>query len=48
MSRREVQITTEEAKLQLKYIEGLKSYISEQKEKLGRPLFYTAQTFGCP
>ena len=48
MSRTEKIITTEEAKLQVEYIKKLRPYLEGQKAKLGRPLFYTAVTFGCP
>lgn len=47
MSRKEITITTEEAKRQLQYIENLKEFVQGQKQELGRPLFYTVSTFGC-
>ena len=48
MSRTEINVTTEEAKRQLQYIQNLKEFVQEQKQKLGRPLFYALSTFGCP
>lgn len=48
MSKIEVHVNTKEANRQKLIIEELKQNIQEQKEKLGRPLFYTAITFGCP
>lgn len=48
MSKIEINVSTKEANRQMLIIEELKKKIQEQKEKLGRPLFYTAITFGCP
>lgn len=48
MSRTEVKVSTQEAQRQLLIIEELKKYIQKQKQELGRPLFYTLSTFGCP
>ena len=48
MSRTKINVTTEEAKRQLQYIQNLKEFVQEQKQKLGRPLFYALSTFGCP
>lgn len=48
MSRTEIKVTTQEAQRQLLIIEELKKHIQQQKQELGRPLFYTLSTFGCP
>ena len=48
MSKIQINISTKEANRQMFIIEELKKNIQEQKAKLGRPLFYTAVTFGCP
>ena len=48
MSRTEVKVTTQEAQRQVEIIGELKKVIQAKKEELGRDLFYTAVTFGCP
>lgn len=47
MSKIEINVSTKEANRQMLIIEELKKNIQKQKERLGRPLFYTAITFGC-
>lgn len=47
MSRREVKVTTQEAKRQVMIIEELKQTIQKKKEELGRNLFYSLSTYGC-
>ena len=48
MSKIRINISTQEANRQMLIIEEVKTYVQHQKAKLGRPLFYTAVTFGCP
>lgn len=39
---------TNDTERQYYFIKKARKYVKEESEKLGRPLFFTTVTFGCP
>ena len=46
-NRKEIKVSTEEAKRQMEIINNLKVIIQQKKQELGRDIYYSLSNYGC-